>query len=181
MPSCHLVCSSTIVIVIVSAIWIVSFSPLNCQVSIFISAGPVPGSMPEKKVLPKYFLWTVMLEKTLENTMDCKKIKPVNPKGNLPWIFIGRTDPEAPILWPLDAKNWLIEKDYDAGKDWGQVEKVATEDQMVEWRHWLYGYEFEQVPGVGDGQGGVACCNSWGRKESDTTERLNWTKLNWRW
>ena len=87
--------------------WIVSFSPLNCQVSIFISAGPVPGSMPEKKVLPKYFFWTVMLEKTLENTMDCKKIKPVNPKGNLPWIFIGRTDAEAeaPVLFPPAAKS----------------------------------------------------------------------------
>ena len=162
MPSCHLVCSSTIVIVIVSAIWIVSFSPLNCQVSIFISAGPVPGSMPEKKVLPKYFLWTVMLEKTLENTMDCKKIKPVNPKGNLPWIFIGRTDAEAPILWPYDVKSQLIGKVQsfpDAGKDWRQEEKGTTEDELVGQHHRLNGHEFEQAQGDGERQRSLACCS----------------------
>ena len=126
--------------------------------------------------LKNWCFQTVVLEKTLESPLGSKKVKPVNPKGNLPWIFIGRTDPEAPILWPLDAKNWLIEKDYDAGKDWGQVEKVATEDQMVEWRHWLYGHEFEQVPGVGDGQGSLACCSPWSCE--DLVRRSNWTLTN---
>ena len=93
--------------------------------------------------------WTVVLEKTLESPLDCKEIKPVNPKGNQPWIFIGRTDAEAeaPILWWLDAKRWLIGKDPDAGKDWGQEEKRATEDEIVEWHHWLSGHEFEQTQG----------------------------------
>ena len=84
---------------------------------------------------------TVVLEKTLETPLDCKEIKPVNPKGNQPWIFIRRTDAEAPILWPPDVKSWLIEKDPDAGKDWGQEEKGTTEDEMVGWHHWLDGYE----------------------------------------
>ena len=86
-----------------------------------------------------------MLEKTLESPLDCKEIKPVIPKGNQPWIFIGRTDSEAPILWPLDAKSWLIRKDPDAGKDWRQEEKGATEDEMVAWHHWLNAHEFEQL------------------------------------
>ena len=92
------------------------------------------------------------------------------------WIFTGRTDAEAktPILCPYDAKNWLIGKDPDAGKDWGQEEKWMTEDEMTGRHHWLYGHESEWTPGVGDGQGGLACCDSWGRKESDTTERLIW-------
>ena len=104
----------------------------------------------------------------------------VNPKGNQSWIFIGRTEAEAetPILWPPDAKSWLIEKDPDAGKDGRQEEKRTTEDEMVGWQHWLDGHEFEQAPGVGDRQGSLACCNSWGCKELDTTERLNWTELN---
>ena len=94
-------------------------------------------------------------------------------------IFTGRTDPEAetPVRWPSDAKNWLIEKDPDAGKDWRKEEKGMTEDEMVGWHLWLKGQEFEQAPGVGDGQGGLACCDSWGRKESDTTERLIWSDL----
>ena len=97
-----------------------------------------------------------------------------------PWVFIGRIDFEAetPILWPPDAKIWLIWKDPDAGKDWGQEEKGTTEDEMVGWHHWLKGHGFEWTPGVGDGQGGLVCCGSWGPKESDTTERLNWTDLN---
>ena len=92
------------------------------------------------------------MEKTIESPLDCKEIKPVNPKGNQSWIFIGRTDAEAeaPILWPPDAKNWLIWRDPDAGKDWRQEEKGATEDEMVECHHWLGGHEFEQAPGVGD-------------------------------
>ena len=111
--------------------------------------------------------WTVVLEKTLEGPLDCKEIQPVHPKGNQSWIFIGRTD--APILWPPDAKNWLIGKDPDAGKDWRGEEKGTTEDEMVGWHHRLDGHEFEWTPGDGDGQGGLACCDSWGRKESDTT------------
>ena len=95
----------------------------------------------------------MVLEETLESPLDCKEIKPVNPKGNQPWIFIERTDAEteAPILWPPDAKTWLIGKDPDAGKDQGQEEKGATEDEMVEWHHWLNGHELEQAPGVGEG------------------------------
>ena len=103
----------------------------------------------------------------------------VHPKGDQSWVFIGRTDVEAetPRLWPPDAKSWLIWKDPDAGKDWGQEEKGTTEDEMVGWHHWLSGHGFGYTPGVGDGQGGLACCGSWGRKESDTTEWLNWTDL----
>ena len=120
-------------------------------------------------------LWTVVLEKTLESPLDFKEIKPANPKGNLSWIFIGRTDAEAeaPILWPPDAKNWLNGKDPDAGNDWRQ-EKVATEDEMVQWNHQLDGHEFEQAPGVGGRQGGLVCCSLWGHKEWDMTEWLNW-------
>ena len=119
---------------------------------------------------------TVMLDKTLENPMECKEIKPVNVKENQSWIFIGRTDAEAetPVLWPLDVKNWLIWKDPDTGKDWRQEEKGTTEDEMVGWHHWLYGHEFEQALVVGKGQGSLACCSPWGRKESDMTEQLNW-------
>ena len=100
----------------------------------------------------------------------------VNLKGNQPWIFIGRTDAEAeaPILWPPDVKSWFIGKDPDAGKDWGQEEQGTTEDEMVGWHHWPDGHGFGWTPGVGDGQGCLACCGSWGRKESDMTEGLNW-------
>ena len=131
--------------------------------------------------LKNWCFWTVVLEKTLESPLDCKKIQPVNPKGNQSWIFIGRTDAKAEtlILWLHDAKNWLIGKDSDAGRDWGQAEKGTTEDEMAGWHHWLDWCEFEWTPGVGDGQGGLACCDSWGRKESDTTEQLNWTELTW--
>ena len=107
--------------------------------------------------------------------LDCKEIQPVHPKENQSWIFIGRTDAEAeaPKLWPPDAKSWLIGKDPDAGKDWRQEEKGTTEDEMVGWHHQLNGHEFGWTLGVGDGQGGLACCDSWGRKESDMTEWLN--------
>ena len=117
--------------------------------------------------------------RTSESPLDCKEIIPVNPKGNQSWIFIGRTDVEAetPILWPPNGKNWLIGKDPDAGKDWRQEEKRMTEDELVGWHHWLNWHEFEQAPGVGDGQGSLACCSSWGCKELDTTEQLNWPKL----
>ena len=110
-----------------------------------------------------------------ESPLDCKEIKPGNPKGNQSWIFIGRTDAEAeaPILWPPDAKSQLIGRDPDAEKNWGQKEKRVTEDEMVECHHWLNGHKFEQTPGDGEGQRGLACCSPWGHKESDTTEQLN--------
>ena len=124
--------------------------------------------------------WTVVLEKTLESPLDCKEIKPVHPKGNQSWIFIGRTDAktEAPILWPPDVKNWLIEKDPNAGQDWRQEEKGTIEDKMVGRYHRLDGHEFEQALGVGSGQGSLACCSPWGHKESDVTE-LNWSDHGW--
>ena len=120
-------------------------------------------------VLKNWCLWTVVLVKTIESPLDYKEIKPVNPKGNQPWIFIGRTDTEAeaPILWPPDVKRWLTGKDPDAGKGWGQEEKGTTEDEMIGWHHQLYGHEFEQA--LGDGQESLACCSPWGRKESNTT------------
>ena len=104
---------------------------------------------------------------------------PTNPKGDQSWVFIGRTDAEAetPILWPPHAKSWLIGKDPEAGRDWGQEEKGTTEDEMAEWHHRLDGHKFEWTLGVCDGQGGLVCFDSWGRKESDTTEWLNWIEL----
>ena len=130
--------------------------------------------------LPKnWCFWTVVLEKTLESPLDCKEIKPVNPKGNQSWIFIGRTDAEAeaPILWPPDAKNWLTAKAPDAGEDW-RKDNGMTEDEKVGWYLWLNGHEFEQALGVGDGEGSLVCCSPWSRKELDTTELLNWTDLS---
>jgi len=111
-----------------------------------------------------------------ESPLDCKEIQPVHPKGDQSWVFTGRTDVEAatPIIWPPDAKSWIIWKDPDAGKDWGQEEKGMTEDDMVGWHHRLSGHGFGWTPGVGDGQGGLACCSIWGHKESDMTEWLNW-------
>ena len=122
---------------------------------------------------------TVVLEKTLESPLDCKETQPVYPKGDQSWVFIGRTDVEAetPIIWPPDVKSWLIRKDPDAGKDWGQKEKGMTEDEMVGWHHRLNGHGFGGTLGVGDGQGGLVYCGSWSCKESDTTEQLNWTWL----
>ena len=133
----------------------------------------------ESWALKNWCFWTVVLEKTLESPLDCKEIKPVNPKGNQSWIFIGRTDAEAEaqMLWPPDVKNWLIGKEPDAGKDWRQEEKRETEDEIIRWHHWLRGHEFEQVPGVSDGQDTLACCSPLGRKVLDTTEQLNWIEL----
>ena len=116
----------------------------------------------------------MVLEKTLESPLNCK-INPVNPKEKQPWISIGRTDDEALILCPPDAKNWLIGKDPDAEKDWKQKEKGMIEDEMVRWHHWLDGHEFEQAPRIGDGQGDLACFSPWGWKEFDMTEWQNWT------
>ena len=119
-----------------------------------------------------------MLEKTLERALDCKEIQPVHSRGDQSWDFFGRNDAKAetPVLWLHHAKGWLIGKDSDAGRDWGQ-EKGTTKDEMACWHHLLDGHEFGWTPGVGDGQEGLTCCYSWGCKESDMTERLNWTEL----
>ena len=133
----------------------------------------------ESWALKNWCFWTVVLVKTLKRPLDCKEIKPVNPTGNQSWILIGRTDVEAetPIFWPPDAKNQLIGKDPNGEKDWKQEEKGRTEDETVRWHYWLDGHEFEQAPGVGDGQGSLAGCSLWGQKEPDMTEQLNWTEL----
>ena len=121
--------------------------------------------------------WTVVLEKTLESPLDCREIQPVLPKGDQSLVFIGRTDAEAetPILWPPHVRSWLIGKDPDAGKDWRQEEKGMTEDETVRWHHRLNGHGFGQAPGVGDGQGSLACCSPWGPKESDM---IDWTEMS---
>ena len=126
--------------------------------------------------------WTVVLEKTLESLLDCKEIQPVHSEGDQPWDFFGRNDAkaESPVLWPPHAKSWLIGKDSDAGRDSGQEKKGTTEDEMAGWHHWLDGRESGWTPGVGDGHGGLVCCDSWGRKELDMTEWLNWTGLKWK-
>ena len=130
----------------------------------------------ESWVQKNWCFWTVVLEKTLESPLE---IQPVHPKDHS-WVFIGRTDVEAetPILWPPDVESWLIWKDPDAGKDWGQEEKGMTEDEMVGWQYWHNGHGFGWTLGVGDGQGGLVYCGSWGCKELDMTEWLNWTELN---
>ena len=132
----------------------------------------------ESWVLKNWCFWTVVLEKTLESPLDCWEIQPVHPKGNQSWIFIGRTDAEGetPILWPPDAKRWVIGRDPDAGKDWRQEEKGTREDEMVRWHHRLNGHDFEHASGVGDGQGNLACCSPWGCRVG-----YNWaTELNWK-
>ena len=134
----------------------------------------------EESWVPKnWCFWTVVLEKTLESPLDCKEIQPLHPKGDQSWVFTGRTDAEAetPTLWPPHAESWLIGKDSDAGRGWGQEEKGMTEDEMAIWHYRLDAHESEWTTGVGDGRGSLACCDSWGRKESDTTERLNWTEV----
>ena len=135
----------------------------------------------ESWAMNNWCFWTVVLEKTLESPLDCKEIQPVHPKVDQSWVFIGRTDVEAetPVLWPPDGKCWLIWKEPNAGKGLGQEVKGTTEDEMFEWCHQLNGHGFGWTPGVGDGQGGLACCGSWGCKELDMTERLNWTKLGY--
>ena len=133
----------------------------------------------ESWVPKNWCFWTVVLEKTLESPLDCKVIQPVHPKGNQSWTFIERSyvEAETPILWPPDAKSWLIWKDPDAGKDWGQEEKGMTEEEMFGWHSQHNWHEFEWIPGVDNGQGGLACCSSLVRKELDTTEWLNWTDI----
>ena len=122
-------------------------------------------------------LLTCVLEKTLESPLHCKEIQPVHSEGDQPWDFFGRNDAKAetPVFWPPHAKSWFIGKDPNAGRDRGQEEKGTTVDEMAGWHHWLDGRESEWTPGVGDGQGGLVCCDSWGRKESDTIERLIWS------
>ena len=135
----------------------------------------------EESWAPKYWcFWTVVLEKTLESPLDCKEIQPVHSEGDQPWDFFGRNyaKAETPVLCPLHAKSWLIGKDSDAGRDWGQEKKGMTEDEMAGWHHGLNERESEWTSGVGDGQGGLACCDSWGRNELNTTKWLNWTELN---
>ena len=130
----------------------------------------------ESWVLKNWCFWTVVLEKTLDSLLDCKEIRPVNPKVKQSWIFIGRTDAEASILWPPNVVSWFIRKDPDAGKDWRQEEKVTTEDEMVGWHHQLYVHEFEQAPGVGDGQGSLAGSV---HGVAESRKRLsNWTELS---
>ena len=133
----------------------------------------------ESWALKNWCFWTLVLEKTLESPLDCKEIQTVHSKGGQPWVFIGRTDVEAetPILWPPDVKSWLIWKDPDAGKDWGQ-EKGMKEDEMAGWHHWLNGHGFGWTLGVGDGQGSLVCCSPWGCKDSDVTELMNWTEVS---
>ena len=128
----------------------------------------------ESWVQKNWYYCTVVLEKTLEGPLDSNEIQPVHPRGNQSWIFSGRTDAEAetPILWLPNVKNWLIWKDPDAGKDW-RHEKVATENEMIGWHHWLNGHELEQALGDGERQGNLACCSPWGHKELDMTEQLN--------
>ena len=133
----------------------------------------------ESWVLNNWCFWTVVLEKTLESPLDCKEIQSVHPKGDQSWVFIGRTDVEAEtqILWLPDAKSWLIGKDPDAGRDWGQEEQGTTEDEMAGWHRQLNGHRFGWTLGVGDGQGGLVCCRSWVTKSR--TWLSNWTELNW--
>ena len=153
---------------------------MNCELPDDFSCGHVwmwELDCEESRAPKNWCFWTVVL-KTLESPLDFKEIQLVHPKGDQSWVFIGRIDVEAetPILWPPGAKSWLIGKDPYAGKDWGQEKKGMTEDKMVGWHQWLNGHGFGWTSGVGDGQGGLACCSSWGRKELDTTERLNWTE-----
>ena len=151
-----------------SELWFFLWSCMDVRVGLW-------GSLSTKN----WCFWTVVLEKTLESPLDCKEIQLVHSEGDQAWDFFGRNDAKAetPVLWPPHAKSWLIGKHSDAGRDWGQEEKGMSEDEMAGWHHWLDGRESEWTPGVGDGQGGLACRDSWGHKESDTTERLIWSDL----
>ena len=134
----------------------------------------------ESWALKNWCFWTVVLEKTLESPLDCKVIQPGNFKRDQSWVFFGRNDAKAetPVLWPPHMKSWLIGKDSDAGRDWVQEEKGTTEHEIAARHHWLNGCEFEWTPGVGVGQGVLACCDSWAQKYWDMTERLNRTDEN---
>ena len=124
-----------------------------------------------------------MLETTFQSRLDCKEVQPVHSKGDQSWVFFGRNDAEAetPVLWPPHAKSWLIGKDSNAGRDWGQEEKGTTEDEMAGWHHRLDGSEFEWTLGAGDGQGGLVCCSPWGRRVGhDWATELNWTDTSYK-
>ena len=151
---------------------------VKAMVFLIIMFGYKSRTIKKSWVLKNWSFWTVMLEKTLESPLGSKEIKPLHPKGNQSWIFIGRSDAEAEIsvIQPPDAESQLIGKYPDAGTDWRQQVKEMTEDKMVGWHHQL-GRKFEHALGVGVGQGSLACCSPWGRKESDTTESLNWTDI----
>ena len=127
-----------------------------------------------------WFLIIWCWRRLLRVPWTAKEIQPVHPKGDQSWVFFGRTDPksETPVLWPPHAKSWLIGEDSDAWRNWGQEEKGSTEDEMAGWNHQLDGHEFGWTLGVGDGQGGLACCDSWGCKELEMIEQLNWTELS---
>ena len=129
----------------------------------------------ESSALKNWCFRIMVLKKTLENPLDSKGIKPINPKRNQPWIFTGKTDAEAeaPMLWPPDLNNWLTGKDPDVGKDWGQEEKWAAEVEMDGWHQWLNGHEFEQIPEDGDGQVSMECCSPWGSQSQ--TWLSDWT------
>ena len=124
--------------------------------------------------------WTVVLEKTPESPLGCKEIQPVHSKGDQSWVFFGRNDAKAeiPVLWPPHEKSWLLGKDSDAGRDWEREEKGTTEDEMAGWYHWLNGRESEWTPGVGDRQGGLTCCDSWGQTCKSQTWLSDWVFLN---
>ena len=143
-----------------------------------VKAMVFPVVYKESWVLKNWCIWTVVLKKTLESPLDCREIQPVHPKGDQSWVFIGGTNVEAetPILWPPDAESWLIWKDPDAGKYWRQEEKGMTEDERVGWHHRHNGHGFGWTLGVGDGQGGLVCCGSWGCSQ---TLLSDWTELNW--
>ena len=130
----------------------------------------------ESWALKNWCFWTVVLEKTLESPLDCKEIQPVHSKGDQAWVFFGRNDAEAetPVLWPPHVKSWLVGKDSDAGRDWGQEDKGTTENEMAGWHHWLDGRESEWTPGDGDGQGGLACCDSWGHASVTELRQIYW-------
>ena len=131
----------------------------------------------ERGAPKNWCFWTVVLEKTLEGPLDCKEIQPVHSKGDQPWVFFVRTDAKAetPVLWPPHAKSWLIGKDSDAGRHWGQEEKGTTEDEMAGWHHQLNRHEFVQTLGVGDGQASLSCCSAWGHKQLDILS--DWIEL----
>ena len=150
--------------------------PTQCISSKFIS--PFASSITQDRNLGVPRNLTHLQQINIESPLDCKEIQPVHSEGDQSWVFFGRNDAKAPVLWPPHVKSWLIGKDSDAGRDWGQEEKGTTEDEMAGWHHQFDGCESEGTPGAGDGQGGLACCDSWGCKESDMTQRLNWTELN---
>ena len=147
-------------------LWIQLFNPLWIYLSVHQAYNSIPSYLPKK-----WCFQTIVLEKTLESPLNSKEIKPVDSKGNQPWVFIGRTDAEAeaPILWPPNAKSWLTGKDTDAGKDWRQEDKGVTEDEMARQHHRINEHELEPTPGDSGGQGSLACCSPWGHKEMDMT------------